>query len=125
MSGHNLKHSTLVFERTCAASVQRVFAAFANPKERAKWGAPSEKTAFIYDQVDFRVGGVDVFRCGDKNDPQYSGLTTYLDIVPEERIISSEVVETQGRKLLISMSTTTLQPEGTGTRVVVTVHSPH
>ena len=121
MTSHNLKHATLVLERICAAPVERVFAGFANSEERASWGSPSETAAFIYDKVDFREGGEDVFRCGDKNNPQYRGVTTYYDIVRNERIISSEVVETKGRKLLISMSTTTFEPEGTGTRVTVTV----
>jgi hypothetical protein len=35
MTAQNLKHATFVFERTCAAPVERVFAAFANPVERA------------------------------------------------------------------------------------------
>ena len=76
---------------------------------------------FPVDKVDFREGGVDIFRCGDRCNPQYRGVTTYYDIVANERIISSEVVETQGRKLLISMSTVTFEPEGAGTRVVDTV----
>ena len=120
MTSQALQHATLVFERTCAAPVDRVFAAFANPQERANWGTPSETAAFIYDKVDFREGGVDIFRCGDKGNPQYRGLTTYYDIVPNERIVSSEVVETQGRKLLITMSTTTFEPDGAGTKVIVT-----
>jgi len=121
MTNQELKHSTFVFERICAAPVERVFAAFANPEERASWGTPSETAAFIYDKVDFREGGVDVFRCGDKSNPQYRGVTTYYDIAPNERIIASEVVESKGRKLLISMSTTTFEPEGSGTNIVVTV----
>jgi uncharacterized protein YndB with AHSA1/START domain len=120
MAGQSVKHATLVFERICSAPVERVFAAFANPAERANWGTPSETTAFVYDEVDFREGGVDVFRCGDKKNPQYRGVTRYYDIVPNERIISSEIVETQGRKLLVTMSTTTFEPEGAGTKVTVT-----
>jgi uncharacterized protein YndB with AHSA1/START domain len=120
MTRQGLKHATLVFERLCAAPVERVFAAFANPAERASWGAPSETAVLVYDEVDFREGGVDVFRCGDKSNPQYSGVTRYYDIVPNQRIISSEVVEKQGTKLLITMSTTTFEPEGAGTRVTVT-----
>jgi uncharacterized protein YndB with AHSA1/START domain len=121
MTSQELKHSTLVFERVCAAPVERVYAAFANPEERANWGTPSETAAFIYDKVDFREGGIDVFRCGDKSNPQYGGTTIYHDVVPNKRIVSSEVVETQGRKLLISLSTTTFKAEGSGTKVGVTV----
>jgi len=120
MTSQGLKQTTLVFERICAAPVERVFAAFADPAERAKWGAPSETAAVVYDEVDFREGGVDVFRCGDVSNPQYRGVTRYYDIVPNQRIISSEVVETKGTKLLITMSTTTFEPEGAGTRVIVT-----
>jgi uncharacterized protein YndB with AHSA1/START domain len=42
MAGQSVKHATLVFERICSAPVERVFAAFANPAERATWGTPSE-----------------------------------------------------------------------------------
>jgi uncharacterized protein YndB with AHSA1/START domain len=121
MTNQDLKHETLVLERLCAAPVERVFAAFADPEERASWGTPTETAAFIYDKVDFREGGTDVFRCGDKKNPQYRGVTTYYDIVSNQRIISSETVETEGRKLLISMATTALEAEGSGTKVTVTV----
>ena len=120
MTSQEPRHTTFVFERICAAPIDRVFAAFADPKERERWGAPSETAAFIYDKVDFREGGIDVFRCGDKNNPQYRGVTTYYDIVRNERIISSEVVETQGKKLLVTMATTTFERQGTGTKVIVT-----
>lgn len=121
MAAQNLKHAMLVLERFCAAPIERVFAAFADPVQRASWGAPSETSAFIYDEADFRVGGQDIFRCGAKSNPQYRGVTTYHDIVPNRRIVSSETVETDGEKLLISLSATTLKTEGSGTKVTVTV----
>ncbi|HEX3666542.1 MAG TPA: SRPBCC domain-containing protein [Rhizomicrobium sp.] len=121
MTSHDLKHATLIFERICPAPVARVFAALADPEARANWGAPSEATALIYDKVDFREGGRDEFRCGDRSDPQYRGVTSYHDIVPDERIISSEIVEAKERKLLISMSTITLEPQGGGTKIIVTL----
>jgi uncharacterized protein YndB with AHSA1/START domain len=120
MTAPGPKHGTLVFERTCAAPVERVFAALADPVERARWGTPSASVALVYDETDFRVGGRDVFRCGSKSDPQYRGVTVYYDIVANERIVSSEMIETKGATILISMSTTTLEPEGAGTKVRLT-----
>lgn len=121
MGNHDVKHATFVFERTSSASVDRVFAALANPVERAQWGVPSEKAALAYEQTDFREGGHDVFRCGPKHDPQYRGVTTYLDVVANERILSTELVETSGRKLLATMSTTTLEARAGGTQITVTI----
>ena len=120
MADQDLRHTTLNLERICAAPLERVFAAFADPVARARWGNPSESSAFAYDEVDFREGGVDVFHCGEKSDPQYRGVTRYYDIVPNRRIVSSEVVEVQGRKLLITMATVTFEPAGAGTKVSVT-----
>ena len=120
MTTAGLRHATLVFERTCAAPVERVFAALGDAAERARWGTPSETATLIYDEADFRVGGRDVFRCGAKRNPEFLGVTTYYDIVPNQRIISSETVQKAGSKLLISMTTTTLTPEGAGTKVILT-----
>ena len=117
-----MKHGTLIFERTCAAPIDRVFGAFADVKERLRWGAPSENTAFFYEAADFRVGGQDVFRCGTKSNPQYRGVTTYLDIVPNQRIVSSESVETEGTTLMVSLSATIFEPEGEATKVTVLTH---
>ena len=121
MPAEPLIHATLVFERICAAPVARVFAALANPVERASWGTPSGNATLVCDETDFRVGGHDIFRCGSKADPEYRGVTTYYDIVPGQRIISSEIMKMGDVKLLISMSTTVLAAEKTGTKVTVTI----
>jgi len=63
---------------------------------------------------------VDVFHCGDKSDPKYRGVTRYYDIVPNRRIVSSEVIEVHGNKLLITLSTTIFEPQGAGTKVTLT-----
>ena len=116
-----IKHRTFVFERVCNAEISRVFAALADPVERASWSAPSDTAAFIYDVVDFREGGEDAFRCGSKENPQFTGLTTYIAIQPDTLITSSEVVTSGGRKLMASLITTQLAQEGKTTRLLMTV----
>ena len=117
----DLQHQTFTFFRRCHASPSAVFALLSDPVERAKWGAPSDTATLIYDIADFREGGKDEFRCGSKDDPQYSGVVTYLDIVANTRIVSSEVIASKGRRLLISMTTTQLRPMVSDTEICVTV----
>ncbi|MXV05642.1 MULTISPECIES: SRPBCC domain-containing protein [unclassified Xanthomonas] len=118
-----IKHSTLVFERSCRAGSARVFGAFSDSTQRAIWSAPSESAAFIYEAADFREGGRDVFRCGDKDDPQYTGVVTYVSIVPDSRIVWSEIVESGGQPLAALLITVLLEEQGDGTRIRMTVQA--
>lgn len=45
-------HATLVFDREIPATVEKVFAAFANAKPRAERSAPSATATIIFDQED-------------------------------------------------------------------------
>lgn len=113
-------HKTLVFTRTTMASVERVFAAYADPVARAKWGTPSDTATVIYDETDFREGGRDQFRCGSKLNPNIYGETRYLDIVPSRRIVSSETVTADGKRLCASLSTLELTPTSRGSALLLT-----
>ena len=101
----DLIHATLVFERHVAGESQAVFEAYADVEKRMEWGAPSDTAAIIYDEADFRIGGIDRFRCGSKLNPNIHGTTAYLDIVPNFRIVSSEVIEMDGTRLSASLTT--------------------
>lgn len=105
MSDAALIHATLVFERHIAGDCQTVFEAYADVEKRMEWGAPSDTAVIIYDEDDFRIGGIDRFRCGSKLNPNIHGTTTYLDIVPNTRIVSSEVIEMDGNRLSASLTT--------------------
>ena len=98
-------HATLVFEREAPAAVEKVFVAFANAKIRSEWGAPSETATIIYDHEDFREGGEDRFRCGSKSNPNIHGATHYLEIIPNCRIVSSEMISMDGKRLCASLIT--------------------
>jgi len=115
-----VKHETLVFERRLRASPSAVFAAYADVDARARWSAPSDTAAVVYAASDFRVDGVDRFRCGSKTDLQFEGTVRYADVVENERIVYSEVIATKDMRLAVSLVTWELFPDGTGSRLVVT-----
>jgi uncharacterized protein YndB with AHSA1/START domain len=110
-------HTTLVFEREIPAPVEQVFAAFADPVARAAWGAPSDTAVLIYDEADFREGGQDCFRCGSKADPNIHGVTRYLDIIANARVVSSETIVVNGKRLCASLTTLELTPDGDKTQL--------
>ena len=68
-------------------------------------------------EADFREGGQDRFRCGSKADPAVHGTTRYLDIVTNRRVVSSETIVMDGKRLCASLTTLELTPYGDGTRL--------
>ena len=121
MTTSEVRFATLVFERAVPATIERVFEAFADAKLRVAWSAPTDTATIIYDQEDFRVGGVDRFRCGSKDNPNIHGTTTYIEIVPLKRIVQMETIDMQGRRLAASLSTLELTPSGKHTSLKNTV----
>jgi uncharacterized protein YndB with AHSA1/START domain len=121
MSESTAVHATLIFERTVPATCSQVFTAYADVEERPKWGAPSEKTALIYDHADFRDGGEDAFRCGPTSNPNIHGATRYLDIVVNRRIVSTETISVDGRRLCASLQTLELDPDDDRTKLKSTI----
>ncbi len=122
MSNSNTHHGTVAVERSIGAPIARVYAAFADPAEREKWGAPSDTAVFLYEETDFRVGGRDVARCGTMNDPRFRVEARYVDIVPERRVVWTETITEMGQRILAA-NLTTLEfiTDGQRTSVRVTV----
>jgi len=114
-------HATLVFEREIPATVEKVLAAFANACIRSEWSAPSDTATIIYDQEDFREGGEDRFRCGARSNPDIHGVTRYLEIIPDRRIVSSETISMGGKRLCASLITLELAQSGSRTKLRSTI----
>ena len=114
------QHATIILERSYRAPVERVFSEFADAAARARWSPPSNDV-LIYDQTDFRAGGRDLFRCGPKDDPKFRGETFYHLIVPNQRVVSSETVDADGRRLAVSLNTLDFESTGESTSLKLTV----
>jgi uncharacterized protein YndB with AHSA1/START domain len=100
-------HATLVFNRVISAPCNDVYIAFADAKIRSIWSAPPDDVV-IYDQVDFQEGCQDQFRCGPKSEPNIHGVTHYWDIIPNQRIIFTEILSRDGN-MKLAVSTTTIE----------------
>ncbi len=121
-SSVSVAHETLLFERRLRASPEAVFTAYADVALRARWSAPSPSVAVVYAANDFRIDGVDAFRCGSAEDLRFAGVVRYLDILEGRRIVYSEVISASESRLSVSLVTWALCADGAGTQLHVTDH---
>jgi uncharacterized protein YndB with AHSA1/START domain len=121
-------HSSFRIERTYPAPPSRVFAAFADPAIKRRWFVADTGWSVREHSLDFRVGGgervVSLFGGGPPGAPpagtEMGNDTTYLDIVPDERIVFAYTMAAAGRRFSASLATVELLPEGAGTRLTFT-----
>ena len=123
MSERTVKHDTIVVERTFKSSPVRVFAAWADPDSHGRWNVPGDDWEIADYENDFRVGGRQKSRFGPKGAPNYFSDGSYLDIVPEARIVSAGTMHEGDTRISATLCTVELFAEGTGTRLVLTDQS--
>jgi uncharacterized protein YndB with AHSA1/START domain len=121
-------HSSFSIERNYAASPARVFNAFADEATKRRWFAEGKDFAVDGFSADFRVGGQEKSRFrfsggGEGAPPKGTPLgndTTYLDIVPNERIVFAYSMFVGDYRMSVSLATVQFFPAGKGTRLVFT-----
>ena len=115
-------HDTIILERIYKASPARVFAAWESVEARLRWSTPFPTAGAAYDQSEFRVGGLDIMRCGAKDDMRYKAHVRYLEILRDARIVMAESVAEDGITRAASLITIELEPAGEATKQTVTMH---
>lgn len=115
-------HDTIVMERIYRASPARVFAAWKSVEARQRWSKPSPDVEFVYEQHDFRVGGLDIARCGSPGDLRYCAEVRYMEIVPDARIVFSERVTEADLPRAAALIDVSMEPRGAETRMMLTMH---
>jgi uncharacterized protein YndB with AHSA1/START domain len=122
MTERSVIHDTFSIERTYPAAPSRVFAAFASEEARNSWGdtgdietpADAEPPEF-----DFRVGGRERFTVkAEGSTDHYDAL--YYDIVPDQRIVYSYEMYTDGVRISVSVATIEFAKAGDGTALTWT-----
>ena len=120
MTERSTEHATFVLERSYAASPARVFAAWADPAQKAQWFVgPDEWIKFTH-ETDFRVGGRERLSTGPAGGTVHKFDCCYQDIVPDRRIIYSYDMHLDDTRISVSLTTIEFKPEGAGTRLIFT-----
>jgi uncharacterized protein YndB with AHSA1/START domain len=124
MSEQSVIHSTFVIERSYSTSPERVFAAFADPAKKRRWFAEGEHHEIEEFTMDFRVGGNERTRCILKAGPiqgqVLTGNGTYLDIVPNRRVVTASTMALGDQRISASLATFELLSTEKGTDLVFT-----
>ncbi len=125
MSEPVVVHNTFVIQRLLPQAPERVFAAFADPAKKRKWFAEGHSNDVIEYKSDFRVGGVERNRTRMSDKTPFPGVElategTYLDIVPNQRIVQAGYMTLGGRTISTSMATIEFLRNDVGTEIVLT-----
>jgi uncharacterized protein YndB with AHSA1/START domain len=114
-------HDIITMERTYNASPARVFAAWESVEARLRWSVPFPEAGAAYDQAEFKVGGLDIMRCGLRSDMRFLAHVRYLEILPDRRIVMAESVAEDGKTCAASLITVEFEAAGKATRQTVTM----
>jgi uncharacterized protein YndB with AHSA1/START domain len=119
MSERSTEHATFVIEKTYPAEPARVFRAFAEVEEKAKWFGPPATGSDRID-LDFRVGGTERFEADGPDGARYSYRALYQDIVEGERIVYTYEMYREQERISVSVGTVELRPAAAGTDLAYT-----
>jgi uncharacterized protein YndB with AHSA1/START domain len=112
-------HSTFVIERNYPQPPDRVFAAFAQPARKRRWYAEGDHEIQEF-EMEFRIGGAERFRYRFKEGHPIGGSeianeSTYHDITPETRIITTTRMALNGKPIHVAVLTIEFLASSTGT----------
>jgi len=121
MTRRSTTHATFVIERDLPHPPAKVFAAYADPKRKAKWfGGPPEWGS--EHKMDFRVGGKETSIGGPPGGIVHKMSGEYWDIVENERIVMSYEMHLAATRISVSLGATEIKPNGAGSKLIYTEH---
>jgi uncharacterized protein YndB with AHSA1/START domain len=120
MTKRSTTHATFVIERDYPATPAKVFAAFADPKQKTKWfGGPDDWEKSNH-KLDFRVGGKESVSGGPPGGTVHFYNGEIWDIVENERIVIAYELHLDATRISVSLGTTEINPNGTGSKLIYT-----
>jgi uncharacterized protein YndB with AHSA1/START domain len=118
-------HATFVIERTNPAPIGAVWHALSDNDARDQWFGGGAKFDVREKSHDFRVGGHGVEDGQWRGGPMSKFLSTYTDIVDEQRMVFTYDIWVDDRHISTSLNTIAVEPDGDGTRLTYTEQGVH
>jgi uncharacterized protein YndB with AHSA1/START domain len=119
MTDRSVNHATFTLDRTYPVDTAKVFAAWSDQDKKSKWFAGGADHT-----LDFTVGGQEVTK-GEHDGKVISFTTTYVDIVPGERITYTSTMHVGEAMTTASLTTVEFSSAGDSTRLVLTEHGAY
>lgn len=119
MATRSTKHGNIELTRLYKAPPARVYAAWAEPAQRARWDVPG-RWIVTEQTFDFREGGCETKRFGPAGDPRLLATTHYLEVLPAERFVYGYRMTSREIPISVSLTTVQLTRALEGTRLVLT-----
>jgi uncharacterized protein YndB with AHSA1/START domain len=119
MSQVPIVHDRFTIERVYEATPAEVFAAWSNPKLKARWFIGPESWRQTRRELDFRVGGEEVL-CGEFPNGTTSFFARFYEIEANERIVYVYDMHLSGKHHSLSLATVEFRPDKGGTRMIFT-----
>jgi len=124
MTKRTVTCSTFTIERTLAAQPSQVFAAFADVNLKTRMLAPAEDAevgeASAHTEFDFRIGGRERFEFVEEDGRKMKYDALYYDIVPNQRLVYSYEMYSDGARISVSVASIELFEMATSTTLIWT-----
>jgi uncharacterized protein YndB with AHSA1/START domain len=118
-------HATFVVERDYTAPLDRVWHALSDNDARDQWFGGGPQFTADEKSHDFQIGGTATEDGKWHDGPRSRFLSTYTDIVEQQRIVFTYDMWIDGRHISTSLTTIALAPDGEGTRLTYTEQGVH
>jgi uncharacterized protein YndB with AHSA1/START domain len=118
-------HSTFVIERSYPVTPDHAFEAFSDPAKKRRWFVEGEHLEVEHYEMNFQIGGTEIARFRFKEGTPVKGMactnvTTYLDIVPNRRVVFASAMTLEKHCISASLVTVELLATRSGTDLICT-----
>ena len=118
-------HATFVVERSYPVPVIAVWHALSDNEARDQWFGGGAEFDVREKSHDFRVGGHGVEDGQWRGGPTSRFVSTYTDIVDQQRMVFAYDMWVDDRHISTSLTTIVVEPDGDGTRLTYTEQGVH